>query len=117
VTNHQTGFLRALEFYDGILFLTTNRIGAFDDAFISRVHVQLYYPDFTDNERRLVWQTFIDKLSKERGDYMRLDVNAKAYIRGAEISALKWNGREIRNGTYKCIDPYRAPLGRFLTAE
>lgn len=24
------GFLRALEFYDGILFLTTNRIGAFD---------------------------------------------------------------------------------------
>jgi hypothetical protein len=40
--------LRALEFYDGILFLTTNRVGSFDDAFISRIHVQLYYPDFDD---------------------------------------------------------------------
>lgn len=27
-------FLRALEYYRGILFLTTNRVGAFDEAFI-----------------------------------------------------------------------------------
>ncbi|KAI1659699.1 P-loop containing nucleoside triphosphate hydrolase protein [Daldinia decipiens] len=91
------GFLRALEFYDGILFLTTNRVGSFDDAFISRVHLQLYYSDFDDDQRRQVWQTFIDKLAKERGDCMRLNVDAKDYIRGAEIKALKWNGREIRN--------------------
>ncbi|KAI1502348.1 P-loop containing nucleoside triphosphate hydrolase protein [Biscogniauxia marginata] len=91
------GFLRALEFYDGILFLTTNRVGSFDDAFISRVHLQLYYPDFDDDQRRQVWQTFMDKLAKERGDYMRLNVDAKDYIRGAEMRALKWNGREIRN--------------------
>ncbi|KAI5926623.1 P-loop containing nucleoside triphosphate hydrolase protein [Camillea tinctor] len=91
------GFLRALEFYDGILFLTTNRIGSFDDAFISRIHLQLYYPDFDDEQRRLIWQTFIDKLTKERGDYIRLNIDAKDYIRGAEMRALKWNGREIRN--------------------
>ncbi|KAI0448307.1 P-loop containing nucleoside triphosphate hydrolase protein [Xylaria acuta] len=91
------GFLRALEFYDGILFLTTNRVGSFDDAFISRVHVQLYYPDFDDDQRRQIWQTFIDKLAKERGDYMRLHVDAKDYIRGSEMRALELNGREIRN--------------------
>ncbi|KAK5625866.1 hypothetical protein RRF57_001582 [Xylaria bambusicola] len=91
------GFLRALEFYDGILFLTTNRVGSFDDAFISRVHVQLYYPDFDDEQRQQIWQTFVDKLAKERGNYMRLNINAKEYIRGREIRALKWNGREIRN--------------------
>ncbi|EMR70898.1 putative aaa family atpase protein [Eutypa lata UCREL1] len=91
------GFLRALEFYDGILFLTTNRVGSFDDAFISRVHLQLYYPDFDDDQRRQVWQTFVDKLAKERRDTMRLNVDAKDYIRGAEMRALKWNGREIRN--------------------
>ncbi|OTB06589.1 hypothetical protein M426DRAFT_318656 [Hypoxylon sp. CI-4A] len=90
-------FLRSLEFYDGILFLTTNRVGSFDDAFISRVHVQLYYPDFDDDQRRQVWQTFIDKLAKDRGDCMRLNIDAKDYIRGAEIKSLKWNGREIRN--------------------
>ncbi|KAJ3576726.1 hypothetical protein NPX13_g3611 [Xylaria arbuscula] len=91
------GFLRALEFYDGILFLTTNRVGSFDDAFISRVHVQMYYPDFDDEQRQQIWQTFVNKLAKERGDYMRLNVNAKEYIRGSDIRALKWNGREIRN--------------------
>ncbi|KAI1372638.1 P-loop containing nucleoside triphosphate hydrolase protein [Hypoxylon crocopeplum] len=91
------GFLRALEFYDGILFLTTNRVGSFDDAFISRVHLQLYYPEFDDDQRRQVWQTFIDKLARERGDYMRLNVDAKDYIRGADMRALQWNGREIRN--------------------
>ncbi|KAI1122744.1 P-loop containing nucleoside triphosphate hydrolase protein [Nemania abortiva] len=91
------GFLRALEFYDGILFLTTNRVGSFDDAFISRVHVQLYYPDFDDNQRQQVWGTFIEKLEKERSDSMRLNIDAKEYIRGSDMRALAWNGREIRN--------------------
>ncbi|KAF2104706.1 ATPase [Rhizodiscina lignyota] len=91
------GFLRALEFYDGILFLTTNRVGSFDDAFISRVHIQLYYPDFTDEERKQVWKTFTNKLAAERGDYIRLNINAKEYLESKQIRELKWNGREIRN--------------------
>lgn len=92
------GFLRALEFYDGILFLTTNRVGSFDDAFISRIHVQLYYPDFDDESRRKVWKTFIEKLQRERGDYIRLNIDAKEYLDGKELKAVRWNGREIRNG-------------------
>ncbi|KAM5360948.1 hypothetical protein ACJZ2D_013402 [Fusarium nematophilum] len=91
------GFLRALEFYDGILFLTTNRVGAFDDAFISRIHVKLYYPDFTDDQRQQVWQTFVDKLKRDCGTYMKLDTNAKRYLKSSEVRAMKWNGREIRN--------------------
>ncbi|KAK3683413.1 P-loop containing nucleoside triphosphate hydrolase protein [Podospora appendiculata] len=91
------GFLRALENYDGILFLTTNRVGAFDDAFISRIHVQLFYDEFTDSQRQEVWQTFIRKLARERGDSIRLNIDAKEYIRGSEMRAVKWNGREIRN--------------------
>ncbi|KAL0939826.1 P-loop containing nucleoside triphosphate hydrolase (ATPase) [Colletotrichum truncatum] len=91
------GFLRALEFYDGILFLTTNRVGSFDDAFISRIHIQLYYPDFTDDERQRVWKTFIDKLAKDRGDTMRLTIDAKEYIQSTRKHGIKWNGREIRN--------------------
>lgn len=93
-----TGFLRALEHYNGILFLTTNRVGAFDDAFISRIHVQLFYPEFTDEQRQLVWKTFIKKLARERGDYIRLNIDAKEYIQGKEMRAVQWNGREIRNG-------------------
>jgi hypothetical protein len=92
------GFLRALEFYDGILFLTTNRVGSFDDAFLSRIHVQMYYPPFTEDDRRKVWQTFIDKLQRERGDYIRLNIDAKEYLDAKDLKAVKWNGREIRNG-------------------
>jgi hypothetical protein len=65
------------------------------------VHIQLYYPDFTDEQREQVWKTFVDKLVRERGDYMRLNIDAKEYLRGAEMRAVKWNGREIRNGETK----------------
>ncbi|KAI8301174.1 hypothetical protein K4K61_009070 [Colletotrichum sp. SAR11_59] len=91
------GFLRALEYYDGILFLTTNRVGSFDDAFISRIHIQLYYPDFSDEERQKVWKTFINKLVRERGETIRLTIDAKEYIESTRMQGLKWNGREIRN--------------------
>ena len=35
-------FLRMLEYYSGILFLTTNRVGTMDEAFKSRIHISLY---------------------------------------------------------------------------
>ncbi|KAJ0282559.1 hypothetical protein COL940_005112 [Colletotrichum noveboracense] len=80
--------------------LTRNSLvaGSFDDAFISRIHIQLYYPDFSDDERQKVWKTFIDKLAREKGETMRLTMDAKEYIESTRKQGLKWNGREIRNG-------------------
>jgi hypothetical protein len=37
-------FLRKLEYYSGILFLTTNRAGTIDEAFKSRIYILLRYP-------------------------------------------------------------------------
>lgn len=68
------------------------------DAFISRIHVQLLYQDFTEDERQKVWKTFSDKLNEDRGTYIRISMDAKDYIDGKEVQAIKWNGREIRNG-------------------
>ena len=34
-------FLRQLEYFQGILFLTTNRVAEFDPAFASRIHIAL----------------------------------------------------------------------------
>lgn len=92
------GFIRALEYFKGILFLTTNRVGTFDEAFISRIHMQIYYKEFDDKERDGVWNTFFDKLESERDDRMRISQAAKDYTQSAELRALRWNGREIRNG-------------------
>ena len=37
-------FLRVSGFYFGILFLRTNRVGVFDQAFLSRIHMSFFYP-------------------------------------------------------------------------
>ncbi|KAK3496732.1 uncharacterized protein B0T23DRAFT_437449 [Neurospora hispaniola] len=58
-------FLRALEYFRGVLFLTTNRVAAFDDAFTSRIHVALYYPELGEEERRKIWGYQFERLERE----------------------------------------------------
>lgn len=94
------GFLRALEYYKGILFLTTNRVGTFDEAFMSRIHIQIHYPEFEDEERDRLWNAFFQKLEDDRETTMRITQSAKDYVQSQELRALKWNGREIRNGEH-----------------
>ena len=36
-------FLRVLEYYEGILILTSNRVGTFDEAFKSGIQFALHY--------------------------------------------------------------------------
>lgn len=89
-----------MESCQSILFLTTNRVGSFDDAFVSRIHVSLYYRDFTEEDRRKVWTTFFNKLAKDRKNAMHVPVETILYTTGPEVANLKWNGREIRNGEW-----------------
>jgi hypothetical protein len=37
-------FLKKLEYYRGVVFLTTSRISDFDAAFESRIHLTIHYP-------------------------------------------------------------------------
>ncbi|KAK7533365.1 P-loop containing nucleoside triphosphate hydrolase protein [Phyllosticta citribraziliensis] len=85
-------FLRQLEYYKGILVLTTNRIGAFDDAFESRIHFSLYYPDLNADSRKQLWSSFLKRLKREAQLEVRIDA--------AEIDELAQhdlNGRQIKN--------------------
>ncbi|KAF7518675.1 hypothetical protein G7054_g13374 [Neopestalotiopsis clavispora] len=61
-------FLRSIEYYRGILFLTTNRVGQLDDAFISRIHVVIACEEFGIPERMTIWKQFFEKLSRDRQD-------------------------------------------------
>ncbi|KAM0717241.1 hypothetical protein Q7P37_007093 [Cladosporium fusiforme] len=92
-------FLRTLEYYQGILFLTTNRIGTFDEAFLSRIDVPIYFPALTDKQRAKIWGTFFDKLEKERQGKIRVSSQLKYYVEeDRDLLKLSWNGREIRSG-------------------
>lgn len=52
-------FLRLLEYHNGVLFLTTNRVQNFDEAFMSRISVIIKYPEFTPEVRKTVWDNII----------------------------------------------------------
>jgi hypothetical protein len=60
-------FLRLLEYFQGILFLTTNRVETFDDAFQSRIHVALRYGDLTTKAKRSVWKMFLERVQAKEG--------------------------------------------------
>lgn len=90
-------FLRALEYYQGLLFLTTNRIGVFDEAIMSRIHVILHYSDLLDQDRERIWDTSFRKLATERPD-INVDFSLTDFAyRDKDLRDLRWNGREIRN--------------------
>ena len=52
-------FLRVLEYYEGIMFLTTNRVQTFDAAFQSRIHISLDYKELNKKSRKKVWINFL----------------------------------------------------------
>lgn len=97
-------FLRVLEYYAGILFLTTNRIGDFDEAFASRVHISLHYPQLDVESTEEIFKLnlrLIEKRFQKKGRELTIDEAgilkfAKDYWTTYEKQ--RWNGRQIRNG-------------------
>ena len=55
-------FLRILDWYSGILFMTTNRAGALDEAFKSRIHYKIYYPPLDKTQTLEIWQINLQRL-------------------------------------------------------
>jgi hypothetical protein len=86
-------FLRMLEYYEGILILTSNRVGTFDEAFRSRINIALHYEDLKPRSRRKIWSNFLARL-KDTEDGENLD---EIEDRLDELATHKLNGREIRN--------------------
>lgn len=50
-----------------------------------------------------MWETFVNKLNRERGESIRLDATAEEYVESKAIQDLAWNGREIKNGTLPLV--------------
>lgn len=90
-------FLRTLEYYSGILFLTTNRIGSFDEAFISRIHMSLYYADLDQDSTFKVWTMNLDRIKRSGRNIYIDDEQIRAFARNHWRDGHRWNGRQIRN--------------------
>jgi hypothetical protein len=81
-------FLRLLDYYQGILFLTTNRAEVLDHAVLSRVMLRLNYPDLDGPARAVIWRTMLQSAGLEL---------AEGTVE--ELAAANINGRQIRNLT------------------
>jgi hypothetical protein len=105
-------FLRVLEYYEGILILTSNRVGTFDEAFKSRIQLALHYESLNKSQRRTIWKNFLDRLGtleeENSGKKAPLDTRKRKLESSdididdihrhlAELAAHEMNGREIRN--------------------
>lgn len=101
-------FLRVLEYYSGILFLTTNKIGHFDEAFKSRIHVSLYYPPLDKRSTLKIWKMNLERLSKSKKaleiESSEIYEYARKHYRELHKSGkTTWNGRQIKNAFQTAI--------------
>ena len=83
-------FLRELEYYQGIMFLTTNRVNQIDDAIASRIHLPLKYKSLGLDARRGIWESFLKKSVTKKGGacYSRKELNflAEMNLNGRQVS-------------------------------
>jgi SpoVK/Ycf46/Vps4 family AAA+-type ATPase len=84
-----TIFLRLLEYYQGILFLTTNRVEEFDPAFKSRIHLSVEYQPLNPVKRACIWRNLLGQIRDCR------DWDQATYDRLGQDFEI--NGREIKN--------------------
>jgi len=86
-------FLRLTEYYQGILFLTTNRVETFDEAFQSRIHMGIRYENLPPKARKKIWQHHVGKVEAMAGDEA-----GKVFSPGdfEELSKRNMNGRQVR---------------------
>ncbi|KAI9816257.1 MAG: hypothetical protein M1827_001858 [Pycnora praestabilis] len=86
-------FLRLLEYFQGILFLTTNRVETFDEAFQSRIHVALRYGELNTKAKKTVWKMFLERVRAMEGvetvPFKESDYDA--------LARNNLNGRQIKN--------------------
>lgn len=101
-------FLRQLEYYQGILILTTNMAAQCDPAFESayfklflplptsmlkgfcsgRIHFCIKYPDLDFASRKSIWKMSLDRASGGKSNFSEEDVNrlANSQMNGRQVS-------------------------------
>ncbi|KAG2064350.1 hypothetical protein BDR04DRAFT_1162645 [Suillus decipiens] len=107
--------LRVLEYHRGVLFLTTNRIQAFDEAFLSRFSIAVKYSELDADARFIIWRKFFELAGCELwggsgrpedgqqspDEFVKLEgQEPQCYVSLSdlkELAAKPFNGRTIKN--------------------
>jgi len=90
-------FLRKMEFFEGVLFLTTNLLNDFDAAILNRIHLKLKYDDLDQDARKAVITQFLKLIDEDTEssnistEY--LDRFARVRLNGRQVSCPCERGR------------------------
>ena len=82
----------ARRYFRGILFLTTNRVRVFDEAFQSRIHVSLRYADLSPDAKRHIWLAFLRRVNGPDLPHGGLSAEELRTLGEKRV-----NGRQIKN--------------------
>ena len=85
--------LQLVEYFTGILFLTSNRMDSLDPAFQTRITLSLPYYELTEDSRKKIWENLLHKSG------VRMDSASSLLppIQTTELAKHPLNGREIKN--------------------
>lgn len=86
--------LRVLEYFKGILIMTTNRVMTFDVAMLSRCHYAVNFKSLTLNQEKEIWQGYVDQLTDENSS-RKSDI--QRWVNQITKKQTNLSGREIRN--------------------
>jgi hypothetical protein len=99
-----------VEYFNGILFLTTNRIGKLDQALSSRIHLILHYRRLDINQLVAIFKVNIQRLQEAEKQQEEVSGEPKLFVVERDILRFAtdhcnkhpkgkgaWNGRQIRN--------------------
>ena len=82
-------FLRKLEYCEGIMFLTTNRVHDFDEAILSRIHLMLKYPELDLGVKCQIWAHLLCKAHTPKGGAV------VAHAEMQRLASTAFNGRQV----------------------
>ncbi|TVY73501.1 putative 26S proteasome regulatory subunit-like protein [Lachnellula suecica] len=111
-------FLRELEYFKGIIFLTTNLYSTIDVAFRSRVNIHLVFQSLPFSSRLLLWEKFLSRLPPISEPSTNKRVGVKLASKDMkELAKWELNGREIKNAiktvrTWCVIKEFKMNLSR-----
>lgn len=101
-------FLRAMDYFPGVMIFTSNRVGQIDEAFRSRIHLCLFYPKLDKSPFMKIWERNLARV--KRGgtgidmdeDSIRLFSNV-LWLENEKNPSRHWNGRQIKNALQTAI--------------
>ncbi len=95
-------FLRLLEYYQGVMFLTTNRADNIDPAFESRITLCIHYSELSYDSRIQVWTNLLKSAKLE--DNFDVEQLAEHKLNGRQIKGIIKSARALANFCDEILD-------------